>query len=88
MACLDAYSVVFQFHSAKLRCIFRNLLMIQGSIVQVCVVVATLSFILSLFFQSNIYWFQFVRDELLLGDDWSQQNQSSLVLKANTNWPR
>lgn len=43
--------------------------MIQGFIVQICVVTATLSFIFILFFQSNIYLFQFARDEFSLGDD-------------------
>lgn len=49
--------------------------MIQGSIVQICVVIETLSFIPSVLFQSNIYWFSFVKDELFLGDGddyWSQ----------------
>lgn len=44
--------------------------MIQGSIVQTCVVLATLNLVPSLF-HSNIYWFQFVRDELLVAVDWA-----------------
>lgn len=34
-----------------------------------------------IFFQSSIYWFQFVRHNLLLGDGWLQYNQSFWDLK-------
>lgn len=44
--------------------------MIQGSIAQTCVVLATLNLVPQLILHSNIYWFQFVR-ELLVAVDWA-----------------